>query len=163
VELLVNGRSVGAKPMERFGHVAWSVPYQPGRIEAVARRAGREIARAVRETTGPAEAVQLTADRRRIAGDGRALSVVSTAIVDSKGRVVPTADYRVNFSLSGAGRLIGVGNGNPTSLEPDKATFRNGFNGLAQALVQSDGHVGPIDLSASVQGLHPGRIRLLAL
>ena len=163
VELFVNGRSVGAKQMERFGHVAWSVPFQPGRIEAVALRGGRQIARAVRETTGPAAAVQLTANRLRIAGDGRDLSVISTAIVDSKGRVVPTSDHRVSFSLSGAGRLIGVGNGNPTSLEPDKATFRNGFNGLAQALVQSDGHVGPIDFSASAQGLRPGRIRLLAL
>lgn len=163
VELIVNGRSAGAKPMERFGHVAWSVPYETGRIEAIARRGGREIARAARETTGPAATVQLTADRLRITANGRDLSVITAAIIDSKGRVVPTADNRIDFSLSGTGRLIGVGNGNPTSLEPDKASFRNTFNGLAQALVQSDGRGGAIDFTASSGGLRSGRIRLLAL
>jgi len=149
--------------MERFGHVVWSIPFQPGRLEAVARRGGREIARAVRETTGPATAVQLAADRLRIAGDGRDLSMISAAIVDSKGRIVPTADNRIDFGISGVGRLIGVGNGKPTSLEPDKASFRTAFNGLAQALVQSDGRAGIIGLRADSAELRGSTLRLVSL
>ncbi|HEU5066710.1 MAG TPA: beta-galactosidase GalA [Sphingomicrobium sp.] len=163
VELFVNGLSAGVKPMERFGHVAWSIPYAPGRIEAIARNSGRIIARAARETTGAAEAVQLSADRLRIAADGRDLSVITAAIVDSKGRLVPHANNRVDFSLVGTGRLIGIGNGNPTSVEPDKASFRSTFNGLAQALVQSDGRVGGFDFTGASAGLRPGRVRLLTI
>jgi beta-galactosidase len=162
VELIVNGRSLGSKQMERFGHVSWMVPYQPGRIEAVARQNGHIIARSVRETTGPGVAVRATADRLRLTADGRDLSVISVAIVDSKGRVVPDIEKRIDFQLNGAGRLIGVGNGDPTSTEPDKALFRTSFNGLAQALVQSDGRLGPIDFTAAVRGLRESSLRLFA-
>lgn len=163
VELIVNGRSLGVKPMERFGHVAWTVPFAPGRIEAVARNGGRRAATARRETTGAAAAVRASVDRARIAADGRDLGMVSIAILDSKGRVVPTAAHRVTFDISGPARLIGVGNGDPTSLEADKADARTTFNGFAQAIVQSDGRPGTITVRASADGLRDGQVRFAAL
>jgi beta-galactosidase len=163
VELIVNGRSLGAKPMERFGHLAWTVPFARGQIEAIGRSGGRKIARTLRETTGEAAGVRATVDRARIAADGRDLAMITLAIVDRKGRVVPTAAKALKFDVSGPGRLIGVGNGNPTSLEPDKATSRTTFNGFAQAIVQSDGRPGKIELRASSEGLREGRIAFAAL
>ena len=44
---------------------------------------------------------------------------VTAAVVDAQGRVVPTANVPLSFSLAGPGRIIGVGNGDPTSHEPD--------------------------------------------
>ncbi|WP_242097163.1 beta-galactosidase GalA [Sphingomonas sp. CROZ-RG-20F-R02-07] len=158
VELLVNGVSVGRKPVVRNRHLEWSVPYAPGAIEARGFQDGRHVTTARRETTGPAHAVAVSSDRRVLApGD---VAVVRTAIVDAQGREVPTASNRVRFALSGDARLLGVGNGDPRSLEPDHATARSAFNGLCMALVQAGDHGGTIRLVAQADGLVPAMLPL---
>jgi beta-galactosidase len=46
-----------------------------------------------------------------------------------------------------------VGNGDPSSHEPDKANTRSAFNGLAQALVQTTAQPGTIEVKAESAGL----------
>ena len=92
-------------------------------------------------------------DRARISADGEDLSVVVAHIVDSQGRVVPTAADEVTFTVGGPGRVIGVGNGDPSSHEPDRASKRRSFNGLCMALVQSQKTPGEIRVDASAPGL----------
>ena len=66
------------------------------------------------------------------------MAVIRVAIKDAKGRVVPTADNLVKFSIEGPGKIIiGTGNGDPSSHEPDKASQRKAFNGYCLVLVQS--------------------------
>jgi beta-galactosidase len=62
---------------------------------------------------------------------------VTVRIVDAQGRTLPTADHEVSFTLRGPGALIGVGNGDPISHEPDQANRRPAFNGLCMMLVQT--------------------------
>ena len=119
VELFLNGRSLGKKKMVRASHLRWSVPYEPGALSAKGFRAGQIIAETKVETTGPAVSVNLVADRTTLAADGRDVAVVTVALKDSHGRVVPTADNHVTFSLEGAGKIVGVGNGDPSCHEPD--------------------------------------------
>jgi beta-galactosidase len=77
------------------------------------------------------------------------VAVISVSINDSKGRVVPTANNLVTFSIDGPGRIIGTGNGNPSSHEPDKASQRMAFNGYCLVIVQADNQSGEIRLKAS--------------
>ena len=81
VELLLNGKSLGRKAMPRNRHLEWKVPYAPGRIEAVGYNGRRIAARDVRETTGPAVAVELIADRRM--AQGGEVVILNAAIVDA--------------------------------------------------------------------------------
>jgi beta-galactosidase len=159
VELRLNGRLLGRKTMPRNRHLQWSVPYVPGRLEALGYERGRIVARDVRETSGPAHALRLTIDRR-VAKPGETL-VANAQVVDRRGRPVPTADNLLRFEASGAS-VIGVGNGNPNSLEPDAASERRAFNGLAQAIVRL-GSAGPIDLSVASDGLASSKMRIAAL
>jgi beta-galactosidase len=69
----------------------------------------------------------------------------------------------VEFSITGPGRILGVGNGNPASHEPDRATSRRLFNGLAQVLVQTSRDAGEITLSAAAEGLRSVSLKLLAV
>jgi beta-galactosidase len=115
-------------------------------------------AETVRETTGPAAAILLEPDRATIAGDGDDVSLVTVQVVDAAGRTVPTANATITFAVSGAGRLIGLGNGDPSSHEADKGSMRSVFNGLAQAIVQSDGRPGELRLDASSPGLASGSV-----
>ena len=64
--------------------------------------------------------ISSTADRTEIGADGKDVSVFTAAIVDAEGRTVPTADNEMSFELSGPGKVIGVGNGDPTDHSADK-------------------------------------------
>lgn len=119
VELLQDGKSLGRKKMPFTGHLEWKVSYQPGKLEAVAYKAGKEFGRDVVATTGDTDQIRIEADRTKIAGDGDDVSVVNFYGLDSAGRVVPTAGDKLEFEIEGPGKLIGVGNGDPTCLEPD--------------------------------------------
>ena len=117
--------------------VDWQVPYAPGRLEAVAKKDGKEVARYSVETTGEPVALRLTPDRTTLAGDGDDAVPVTVEALDQDGRPVPTANLPVEFEISGPGAIIGVGNGDPTCHEPDKGNKRSLFNGLAQVILQS--------------------------
>ena len=124
VELIVNGTSAGEQEVKANSHVAWKVPYVAGAIEARGFKAGQPDLVDRRETTGAPAKIVLVPDRARISADGEDLSVVVAQIVDSQGRVVPTAADEVTFTVGGPGRVIGVGNGDPSSHEPDRASKR---------------------------------------
>jgi beta-galactosidase len=156
VELFLNGTSLGAKRMEKNAHLAWQVPYEPGILEARGVRNGRVLTAKV-ETTGDAARIVLTPDRTSINADGEDVSVVNVSAVDARGREVADASNLIRFELAGAGRIIGVGNGDPSSHEADK--FLSGgyqrtlFNGKCQLIVQSVTHAGPLTIHATADGL----------
>ena len=89
---------------------------------------------AKRETTGAAAKLVMTADRREISADGEDVAMFAVEVQDAQGRVVPITDNEVTFKVSGAGKLIGVGNGDPTDQESDKGTSRKAFSGCAWRL-----------------------------
>jgi beta-galactosidase len=159
VELFLNGQSLGRKPMVKNQHLQWSVKYTPGSLEARAYKGGQQIATDKVETTGAAAVVQLSPDRATINADGEDLSIITVAVRDSQGRTVPLAENLISFDLSGPGKIIGVGNGDPSSHEPDvyintSAPWqRHVFNGLAQILVQSSKEPGKLQLTARADGL----------
>jgi len=136
VELFVNGQSAGIQKVPHLGHVEWKVRYEPGSIEARGSKGGKVVLTDKRETTGPAATIQLTADRMEINADGEDIAVIKVEALDKEGRFVPTAHNLLGFKISGAGALIGVGNGDPNCQESDKEPKRSLFNGLAQVLVR---------------------------
>jgi beta-galactosidase len=164
VELLVNGVSQGLQDLNVQGHVEWdNVPYAPGTIQAVGYIHGVAMITNTVSTTGAPAALALWPDRDTVLADGSDVSVVTVAVLDSAGNVVPTATNLINFALSGVGAIIGVGNGNPSSHDADKATQRTVFNGLAEVIVQSTNAEGPIVLTATSTGLTSTNTTMTAL
>ena len=182
VELFLNGRSLGTKGyafprpgmIEKWPvyperakaiqttadlHLAWDVPYAPGVLTAVGTRNGAPALTTLVQTTGPAHAIRLSADRDRIAATRSDLAHVTVEIVDKNGLVVPTAADSVTFELVGSGKIIGVDNGQPDSHEPYQASTRKVFNGLALALLQATG-AGAMTLSASAPSLEGARVAI---
>ncbi len=119
VELFLNGKSSGRQKLAPYGQLKWKVPFAPGTLSAKGYRGGQLVAETKSETTGAATTVRLTPDRKVINADGEDLSLVTVTITDAQGLIVPLADHRVSFELEGAGRIIGVGNGDPSGHEPD--------------------------------------------
>ncbi|WP_044559928.1 beta-galactosidase GalA [Azospirillum sp. B4] len=163
VELFVNGRSQGRKEVTRNRHLEWQVTYQPGVIEAHGYKDGRRVLTQRQETAGPAHALTLAADRVKLLADGDDVAVLSASVVDAKGRLVPDADHLVTFAIEGDARLLGVGNGDPTSLEPDHAPYRKAFKGLCGAIVQTSTHAGTVRVTAKAEGLKAATVELSVL
>ncbi len=105
------------------------------------------------ETTGEPAAIVLEPDRTTLTADGTDISLVTVKIVDSQRRTVPVATNEVAFSVTGAGYLLGLGNGDPACHETDKGSRRSAFNGLCLAIVQSSRAPGAITIQASSPGL----------
>jgi beta-galactosidase len=167
VELFLNGKSQGVKAMPALGHLEWQVKYAPGVIEARARKNGKVVLKERRETTGEAKTIRLTADRTTINADGEDIAILKAEVLDARGRHIPTANHKLKFKVSGAGMLIGVGNGDPNCLESDKGAERSLYNGLAQLIVQSQKHPGTITVEAYAEGgdkpLKAARLELKAV
>jgi beta-galactosidase len=120
VELFLNGQSQGRQTMKKNSHLQWKVKYAPGTLLARGYNGGKEVLTDKVETTGDAAAIQLTPHRSSIRADREDLSVITVQVNDAQGRMVPTAGNDVSFEIAGPGRIIGVGNGDPSSHEPDQ-------------------------------------------
>jgi len=120
VELFVNGTSAGRQTMKPNGRLTWKVNYAPGVVSAKGfDAAGKLVTETKIETTGEPTALKLVPDRPSIAADGRDVAVFTVSAMDANGRSVPVAANKVAFALEGAGKILGVGNGDPSSHEPD--------------------------------------------
>ena len=167
VELTVNGRDLGRQTMPRNGHLKWKAVYQPGKVVAVGYKNGRRIMSKTIETTKPAAKIVLRSDRQTIDADGRDLAVVTVEIQDIEGHIVPDASPLLTFCLDGDGRILGVGNGDPSYLGADHPQGKDcktfvipAFNGLAQVLVQSSHSPAVLTLTASAEQLNNGNLTI---
>ncbi|MGZ5190453.1 MAG: glycosyl hydrolase 53 family protein, partial [Flavisolibacter sp.] len=160
VELFLNGKSFGKKIMPRNSHLKWNIPYEAGKLEAVATKKGKKL-RAKVETTTEAFEIVVTPYKTTMLADGKDVSIINISVVDRQGREVPDANHLVRFKWTGDAKIIGVGNGDPSSHEPDKyendsAWQRQLFNGKCQVILQSGNSKSIVKFEAKAEGLRTG-------
>ncbi|KAI9437851.1 beta-galactosidase, putative, bgl2C [Russula earlei] len=161
VKLLLNGKLIGEKKNDLYEMVSWEVPYKPGKLEAIGYKNGKEVSRYVVETTGVPAQLQLIPYKDTLKNDGQDVTPITVQVLDAAGRPVPTANNHITFEIKGAGNIIGLGNGNPNSHEPEKGNQQSLFNGLAQVIVQSQpGAEGVLTITAKAEGLQPATISI---
>lgn len=165
-ELFLNGVSQGRKELglDRGKLLAdYRLNYEPGELTAVAyNEEGKEIARDSRKSFGEPAALLATADRGELQADGRSLAFVTISAVDRQGRPVENAVNRVHVRVEGAGRLMGLDNGDSTDPEPYKTDSRRMFSGKLLAVVGSVHECGEITVTVTSPGLAPVHICLQA-
>lgn len=160
VELLINGAVIDRRPV--VDHIAkWDdgIVYEPGVLLARGLRAGIVVAEHRSETAGPPRRLNCTLEPAILRGDGDDVAIVTVAVEDADGRLCPWADDDIVFDVVGPAELIGVGNGDPTSLEPHKGRHRRAFRGRALALVRAlAGPGGTVDVHVSAERLQEGSL-----
>ncbi len=168
VELFVNGKSYGTHMIDhKNGHedllAHWIIPYQEGTIRACAYdENGACIATDCHTSFGDAAALVLTADRDTLCADGRDLIFLTISAVDVDGNPVENANTRVNVSVTGVGRLVGLDNGDSTDFEQYKCTSRRLFSGKLLAIIGAGLDGGDIHVQVSATGLPPAETTLHA-
>ena len=165
VELLLNGRSLGTKPnpadAKHRNQVFWDgVEYQPGSLEAVARKNGKVVARHKIETTGEAVGLKAEPDNANWQADGSDLQHIRIVAVDKKGRRVPVTGKEVSFDVQGDARIVGVINGDINSHEMTVGSRRSLFNGSCTVILRADRKAGPVVLTAASAGMKSAKLKL---
>ena len=120
VELFLNDKSLGRKTMPKLSHIQWDVNYQPGTLLARGYTKGKKVLTEKVETTDAPAVIRLIPNRASIKADGEDVSVITVQVEDNKGRVVPVAGNEISFNIKGPGKILGVGNGDPSSHEQDQ-------------------------------------------
>jgi beta-galactosidase len=143
-------------------HLTWQVPFQPGRLVAIATNGGREVARDELATAGAPHAVALTPERLGAAVDNGSLSFLTASVVDARGVVVPGAADTIHFTVGGAGRFAAVDNGQQENGQGYQVPSVPAFSGRAVVVVAPTGHPGTITVVASSPGLRSATVRLRA-
>ncbi|GGF81094.1 hypothetical protein GCM10010912_27750 [Paenibacillus albidus] len=142
----------------------WQLPYAPGVLHAVAYdEEGNVIATDRISSFGDAASLVLTPDKRELSADGSDLIFVTITTVDEEGRTVENANNRVQVTVEGAGRLVGLDNGDSTDYEAYKGVSRRLFSGKLLAVIASTLEAGPIVLRCTSPGLAAGELSLEAV
>jgi beta-galactosidase len=165
-ELYVNGESQGRQKKAPYQYrLRWDyVEYEPGELNVVAYRDGKEWAKSAVRTADEPSQLDLTVDRSTIRADGRDLAFVTLRIADRRGETAPRANNLVRFSVEGPGRVVATDNGDPTSFVPFGSTDRPAFNGLALAIVSGlPGRPGTITIRAESDGLRGAATEIKSL
>jgi beta-galactosidase len=161
VELFLNGKSLGSRSKRGDSlHIMWRVPFEPGTLKAVSKKAGKIVLTKEIRSAGKAAKIQLEADRKVLKADGEDLAFITVKVLDADNNPVPNADHLIKFNLQGAGEIVGVDNGNPASMESFKAQERKLFNGLCLVIVRTTEKGGEITLTANAEGIRGEKVIL---
>lgn len=164
VELFLNGKSIGSHVMEletsQDMRAHFKVPFEPGVLRVVGHFAdGSECSEVLHTPADPA-AVVLTSDKETLLADGRDIAFVEISTVDVNGIPVGNARNRIRVEISGAGRLVGLDNGDSTDYDSYKGDNRRLFSGKLLAMVESTLEPGEITVRAYSEGLETAELRL---
>ena len=160
VKLELNGKIVGEQNLkDEDKYIAvFEVPYQPGKLKAIAMDKGKEVAVKILTTAGEPVAIRLVADRTKIKADRNDLSFVELEVVDSRGQIVPRDLIKINLTIFGNGEIAASGNANPKDMASVNKPNINTFKGTALAIIRPSGIVGSIKIMAESSGLKTGEL-----
>ena len=166
VELFLNGKSIGSHVMEletsQDMRAHFKVPFEPGVLRVVGHFAdGSECSEVLHTPSDPA-AVVLTSDKETLLADGRDIAFVEISTVDVNGIPVGNARNLIRVEVSGAGRLVGLDNGDSTDYDSYKGDNRRLFSGKLLAMVESTLEPGEITVRAYSEGLENAELRLVS-
>jgi len=168
IELQLNGSTVGTYDIDHENGTelvgSWKVAYEEGELKAIAYdETGRIIAIDVRNSFGDAKEISLKADKETLKANGTDLIFLEISMKDQNGNPVENANNRVNVHVSGAGRLVGLDNGDSTDYDQYKGTSRRLFSGKLMAIIAATLEPGKIEIEVTSNGLETQKVELLSL
>lgn len=161
VELFLNGKSQGVK--KKTGddlHVMWRLAYEPGVLKAVSRKNGKVVLTREIKTAGSPAKIELRSDKKELRADGKDLAFVTVEILDSEGNPVPDANNTIHFDFTGQAFIAGTDNGDQVDHTSFQSHDRKAFYGRCLVIIQAKKGGGPIQITATANGLASATLNL---
>ena len=154
VELFKNGVSLGRRPVSEDDgyYVSYETTYEPGILEAVSYRSGKEDGRDILKTAGKETCLSVSADRDVISADGADLCYLTVCLKDKEGTVNMQAVREVSVTVEGNGTLQGFGSADPATENDYSNTVWDTYDGYLLAVVRSSREAGEIKVTFRAEG-----------
>ena len=145
---------------DKYDQIAFELLCKEGTLRAEGLQKGVVVARDVQKTAGKKERIMIEPVQRTLKSGGHEIAILNVKVVDNSGIVVPTASDLLQAEVEN-GTVVGVGNGDPNSHEPDVAPYRKAFHGLAQFLVKPNHkEQKPIKVRIHADGLQEDQVEI---
>lgn len=168
VELFFQDKSMGSFDIDHENGeellARWQIPYEQGTLRAVAYdENGTMIATDVQSSFGDSKQICLCPNKTILRADGQDLIFLTITTKDDNGVYVANARNRMNIQVSGAGRLIGLDNGDSTDFDQYKGTSRKLFSGKLLAIIAAKDYPGDVKIKVSSPSLETAELTLQAI
>jgi beta-galactosidase len=149
--------------MLRYRLIWPDVKYKAGELKVVALDSeGKRADSVTVRTAGNPNSLELKVNKSLLKPDGNDLCYVTVRCIDKNGNLCPLDSREVSVNVTGAGKLEGIANGDPTCLESFKGDRMKLFGGELTCIVRSDGTEGYIQVNATASKVKKGSIALKA-
>lgn len=152
VELFKDGKSLGSKPHAPGEVLAWPVDFSSGALKAVGKK-GSGVTTFELRKAGTAAKLAVLADVKMLKSDGRDVAQIEVDVTDGTGTLVADGAHPLTCTVSGAGRLLGMENGDIRSTEPYKNSTRSTYQGRMMVYVQSLKQAGELKVTLAAPNL----------
>jgi len=159
VELFLNDKSLGSlkKPADDSPR-EWNVTFEEGTIKAIGKNNGKIVAQEGHTSAGKPAKIILTKSNATVANNWDDVTFITATIVDEKGIRCANADNLIKFSITDAGKIVAVDNGNIIDHEGYQGQATRAYQGKAIAIIKAAKDNGTITIKADVEGLTQGSI-----
>ena len=141
VELFLNGKSLGKdKPGTKAEEMQceWMVPYEEGKLEAVAYKNGKEIKRTNFQTASQTVKLKNSLQTLKAESGFEANYILTSEGVDAKNNMYPYAQNKVYYALNGDIKKVSLESGSPIDFTSRaQANHRALFMGKTRAILQA--------------------------
>ncbi len=148
VELFLNGKSLGKdKPGTKWDEMQceWMVPWNPGKLEAVAFSNKQEVSRTELNSASSPAKLKVDVESDKFEANGKDIAIVTTSLIDTKGHFYPYGENRINYHFDGPVRLRSLESGSPVDTFPNvNINHRRAFMGSTRAFLQATTEKGDV-------------------
>jgi Beta-galactosidase/beta-glucuronidase len=162
VELFLNNKTIGVKKMADFKNrtITWTLPFEAGKLRAVGRIAGKDLASFDLNTTGKPVTIVTKSDVSQLKDDKQELANVFVTLFDKSGNTVYSADNEITCEVTGPVRILGMEDSNPRNIENYKDNKQHAYHGKLLIYLQSLDKPGKAIIKLSSPGLKGTTIEL---
>ena len=163
IELVINGKSFGKKKSDPINScIWWYVPYESGEVKAIGKGQDNKLMTSTLEKVSEPIKITLTPDVKILKAGNQDIAIVEVQLKDKNNNRALLASNRIDFEVSGEGKIIGVDNGDASCLDNYKLPKRNALFGRCIVILQTTGKRGNIILTAKSQGFPIASVTILS-
>lgn len=108
-ELFLNGKSMGKKQIERYGHGEWDIPFSPGNLTVFGYIGGKEVAKDQQTTAEAPYALKLREETPPIHAGVNEMGFLTCYVIDKNGNQIPNATPLVRFEADNHAIIAATG------------------------------------------------------
>jgi hypothetical protein len=133
--------------------ITWTLPFASGKLRAVGRTTGKDLASFELNTTGKPVTIVAKSDVSQLKDNKQELANIFVTLCDKSGNTIYSAENEITCEVTGPVRILGMEDSNPKNIENYKDNKQHAFHGKLLIYIQSLDKPGKAVIKLSSPGL----------